>query len=71
MTTTANEWTSDDAAQAATEGWGVFNDAEIQRDDEAEAFAGDDDAIRWVRFRAGSGSAMHQRALAIHEGNEG
>jgi hypothetical protein len=58
---------------AVNEGWALFNHsedgtaAEIQRDDEAGAFATDDDAIRWVRFRAEAGSAMHAAALAMHE----
>lgn len=59
-------WSSEEQAQAEAEGWGIFNDAEIQRIDEAEVFDGDESAIAYVMNRASTGSVLHQRALAIH-----
>lgn len=34
-------------------GWGVFNDGEIQRDDQADLFACDDEAAAYVAERLG------------------
>lgn len=48
---------------ADAEGWGVFNDGEIQRDDEANKFASDADALAHVKARAAAGSAPHHEAL--------
>lgn len=63
---------SDIAAQINTaceqEGWAVFNDCEIQRDDELDAFASDDDAIAHVARLAMLGSQPHTLALALHYG---
>jgi hypothetical protein len=61
------EWSTADQHQASREGWAIFNDCEIQCDDEAEAFESDEAAIRWIRFRAEAGSDLHQRALRIHD----
>jgi hypothetical protein len=43
---------------AQHEGWGIFNGGEIQRDDELNVFASDDDAIDFVRRLAEAGSAQ-------------
>lgn len=51
------------AAQA--EGWGVFDGRDIQRDDEANVFASDDDAIEHVRRLADAGSMMHRAAFML------
>lgn len=51
---------------ATAEGWGTFQCSdgwEIQRDDEAEIFLGDDDAIAYVTRRAAAGSLPHILAL--------
>ena len=53
------------------EGWTLFDvDStgllEIQRDDEAEMFAGDDEAVEFVRRRAGR-SPYHRKAIVIHD----
>jgi hypothetical protein len=52
------------AAQA--EGWGVFNGCEIQRDDDRDVFASDDEAIAHVRELADAGSAFHRAAIRLH-----
>lgn len=59
---------------AVREGWGLFNDGEIQRVDCPDGgiepneppFLGDDDAIEHVRALAEAGSALHLQALALH-----
>ena len=63
---------------AVREGWGLFNDGEIQRIDSPDGppepaeppFLGDDDAIEHVRQLAEAGSALHVAALAIHKAAE-
>lgn len=51
-------------AVADAEGWGLFNgDAELQRDDEADTFASDDDARAYVEHMAAAGSPVHAAAL--------
>lgn len=58
-----------DCAIMEREGWAVFNEEslpEIQRDDEADIFVTDDDAIAHVMRRALAGSATHVRALVLH-----
>lgn len=59
----AHGWRPSYGVQADAEGWGIFNDGEIQRDDEADVFAGDDEAIAFVRRRAIEGSHLHAAAL--------
>ncbi len=51
---------------AEPEGWAIFNDREIQRDDEMDVFASDADAIDYVDQMARKGSLLHTSALAIH-----
>lgn len=51
---------------ADVEGWGIFNDGEIHRDDERGRFASDAQAIAHVERCAGAGSVLHGIALAIH-----
>jgi hypothetical protein len=66
------KWTCEDSRAAMTEGWDLFeahgNDVlwDIERDDEAAAFASDADAMAHVAARAATGSDLHQRALALH-----
>lgn len=55
---------------ACAQGWCIFNDTEIQRDDEAGVFDGDDDAIAYVRRQAKRGRPEAIRALEIHGGDE-
>lgn len=50
---------------AEVEGWGLFNDGEIQRDDEADIFASDEEAVEHVRRLAEAGSALHREALSL------
>jgi hypothetical protein len=50
---------------AQFEGWGIFNDKEIQRDDEMDRFESDDDALAHVRQLANAGSRLHREALAL------
>ena len=47
-------------ALAEQEGWAVFNDRQIQRDDEANKFAGDEEALAHVR-RLAHRRARHPR----------
>lgn len=55
-----------DQKQAFEEGWGVFNDGEIQRNDEAGLLAGDDAAVKLVAHRALiEGSPYHLEALEL------
>lgn len=62
-----------DAVMAA-EGWALFDVGgglfEIERDDEADRFATDDDAVAWVRARAAEGSQPHIDALRRHDRDE-
>lgn len=48
---------------ADAEGWGIFNGGEVQRDDEANTFASDDDARAYVERMAAAGSPVHAAAL--------
>lgn len=53
----------------SSEGWDLFEvegKLEIQRDDEMEIFASDDDAIAHVTRMAQAGSQIHQEALSRH-----
>lgn len=50
-------------AVADAEGWGIFNGGELQRDDEANTFASDDDARAYVERMAAAGSPVHAAAL--------
>jgi hypothetical protein len=59
-------WTIAYTEQALREGWMLFNDDEIQRDDEAGLFVSDEDALNHVARCAGAGSELHQLALSIH-----
>lgn len=58
----------------ADEGWNLFESDtygfEIERDEDEDAFATDDEALAYVRARAKGGSPLHQMALAIHEAQE-
>ncbi len=60
-----------DNTQAVAEGWFLAwqgdGRASIQKDDESERFAGDDNAHAWVMGRAAEGSDYHQQARAILE----
>ena len=47
------------------EGWALFNDGDIQKDDEAGIFLTDADAIDHIKRLADAGSAPHKRALII------
>jgi hypothetical protein len=53
---------------AQFEGWAIFNDREIQRDDEMDRFASDDDAAAHVRHLACEGSRLHREALSLVRG---
>lgn len=57
-------WTATDSKNALREGWGIFNEDEIQRDDEAGVFASDDEAIEFVR----ASNAPHARKARIIAG---
>ena len=59
------EWNAKHAAQADAEGWGIFNQGEIQRDDEADKFASDADAFAFVCEKARAGSECHALALRV------
>ena len=55
------------------EGWALFNDGHdddteyrIERDDEANVFSGDDEAIAFVERLALVGSKVHKLALDVH-----
>jgi hypothetical protein len=64
-------WAKPDWQIEDGEGWALFNvetRPEIQRDDEADVFASDEDAIAFVADRAKDGSDPHLRALALHYG---
>ena len=50
---------------AECEGWAIFNENEIQRDDEMGIFPDDDAAILWVREMADRGSSLHRTALDL------
>jgi hypothetical protein len=52
---------------AQSEGWGIFFDCEIQRDDEQGVYPGDEAAIAHIRARAGEGSAIHRQAILLHD----
>jgi hypothetical protein len=69
MLLSTSSWAARQTELALSEGWMVFNDCEIQRDDEASKFGTDEDAIAHVRARAAEGSATHQLAMAIHDAN--
>ena len=60
--------TVDRAAFAPLEGpgWAVFNDDEIQRDDEAQTFPDDDAAHVHVLRCAREGDAIAKQAIAVH-----
>lgn len=64
------DWPSDDQIKAQAEGWDVFeNDVhgvEIERDQETDVFASDDDALAFVTARAAAGEAHAIRALVLH-----
>jgi hypothetical protein len=53
-------------AIAEGEGWGIFNDGEIQRLDEAVQFDSDEGAVGHVQRLADLGSLLHQVAIASH-----
>lgn len=52
-------------------GWALFDFdgtglQEVQRDDEADIFASDADALAYVAKRAAAGSQKHEQALIVH-----
>ncbi len=51
---------------AHSEGWAIFNECEIQKDDDFDSFDGDDAAIAHVERMAASGSRWHAKAIEIH-----
>lgn len=57
------KWTKCDSAKALREGWEIFNDTEIQRDDETGIFASDDDAVAFV-MNSNTSHAKKARMLA-------
>ena len=72
-----DRWTLADADEADQEGWNIYEAKgilEIERNDvndppneDAPHFEYDDHAVDHVRAGAQTGSALHVRALAIHE----
>lgn len=58
-------WRPSHGRQADAEGWGIFNENQIHRDDEADAFASDADAVAFIRSCARRGSEVHAVALRI------
>lgn len=67
------EWPPQYDAAALKEGWNVWatdQGLEIQRYDEVEIFADDDEALAHVHRRAAVGSRLHQIALHLVEGNQ-
>lgn len=70
-------WSDDDAAAASKEGWNIFRADgselaasfwDIEREDEQEppAFCDDNEALKHVFDKAGAGSELHRRALALY-----
>ncbi|MBK5051706.1 hypothetical protein IQ289_25325 [Burkholderia sp. R-70006] len=64
-------WTAGDCQAADRDGWNLFDvDGsgyhEIQRDDEANRFASDAEAIEFVQQQAKAGDAVAVKALKIH-----
>lgn len=62
------DWTREDSARALAQGWDVFDTGdrlEIERDDEAAIFEGDEQAIAFVEARAASGDALAIKALEV------
>ncbi len=57
------------------EGWAVFESdsrgTEIERDDEADVFKDDNEAVLYVQDKAISGSALHSRALVYVDQAQG
>jgi len=66
------EWTTADSQAADRHGWNVFNldesrgRGEIQRDDETDWFATDEEAIEFVRQQAKEGDVVAVKALKLH-----
>jgi hypothetical protein len=66
------EWTTADSQTADKQGWGLFNfdesrgHGEIQRDDEANRFATDEEAIEFVQQQAKIGDVVAAKALKLH-----
>ncbi|ABO60221.1 hypothetical protein Bcep1808_7344 (plasmid) [Burkholderia vietnamiensis G4] len=65
-------WTSEDCAIADVQGWNIFDVdgtgyLEIQKDDEAQVFESDDDAVAYVRERAQGGCPVALKAMKIAE----
>ncbi|HEP6430584.1 TPA: hypothetical protein VDB83_004907 [Burkholderia cenocepacia] len=63
-------WTSEDCAIADKQGWNLFDVdgsgyLEIQRDDEAQVFESDDDALAYVREQAQGGCPVALKAMGI------
>lgn len=66
MNKTKPEWTKEDVEKAFGEGWGIFNDGEIQRLDEENILKSDDEALALVMQKAKEGSELHKKALKLH-----
>jgi len=64
------KWRSEWHSVAAAEGWGLFNNTDIRRDEE-DTFESDDEAITFVRRLAAAGSLIHQVAIQTHDNNVG
>lgn len=65
-------WSDEESAAASEEGWDLFDvngtgNFEIERIDDQDTFAGDEEALFFVRMKVTLGSALHGKALAIHE----
>jgi len=70
--TTKNKvvWTKEDSIAASKQGWCVFEsvgdevELQLQREDEMEVFASDDEAALFVKTKAAEGDAIAQKAIA-------
>lgn len=66
------EWTTADSEAAIAEGWDLFETnradghMEIQRHDDETSFELDGDALDHVIAKADEGSALHAKALHMH-----
>lgn len=71
VTRMAEAWSKRYARRACREGWGLFSVGgefgpfEIERDDDSDIFADDDEAVRFVVDAAERGKAHAWEALAI------
>ena len=71
--TTKNKvvWTKEDSIAASKQGWCVFESVgdevefQLQREDEMEVFASDDDAAAFVKAKALEGDALAKKAIGV------